>query len=119
MSRGALGRARGDERAERSLHRSQVPDLLLDVFDLRLRGSPDLGASCILVASKPEQVLDLCQRKAELLRALDEADQLDGVRRILAVARSAPLGLLEQPSALVVAERLHVDAGLGGDFTGS
>jgi hypothetical protein len=95
-----------------------VSDLLLDVLDLRLGGSPDFGACALLIGSQAEEILDLAQREAEILSSLDESDQLDGVLWILAVAGRAALGFLEEASPLVIPECLDVHARLGGNLTG-
>ena len=49
----------------------------------------------------------------------DHVDQGDRVGRVGAVPADAAAGLGDEPAALVVAQRLDVDAGAGGHFTGT
>src|SRR5262249_21142475 len=88
--------------------------LLIDVLN-PLRGN---GSNLLPVAprlpSQPQQRLDFIQREPELLRSLDEPDEPDRVLRELSIARSPTRWLGQQSAALVVAEGLHVHAGLLG-----
>jgi hypothetical protein len=61
-----------------------------------------------------QQSSDLFERKAELLRPLDEADPLDQAQRVIA-ERSFALWHRQELSVLVVADRLHSDVGGAGE----
>src|SRR4051812_44187876 len=105
--------------AKRLLHRLQFGDLLVDFFHAALGDGADARAIAALVVAQLQQFFDFLEREAEILGALDETDHADRVVRKFAVARLAPRRLWQQPAALVVSERLHVDAGLfcGGSDT--
>src|SRR6266852_1257013 len=92
---------------ERSPHRPQATHFLFDVGDLRFSGCPNLRAGDVRIIPKPEEVFELSQGEAELLRALDESHSANGLRCVLAVARSAPRRLREQTSSLIEAKRLN------------
>jgi hypothetical protein len=57
-----------------------------------------------------QQLADLLERKAELLRALDEADPLDQAHRVVA-ERPVGVGNGQELPVLVVADRLDTDIG--------
>lgn len=65
---------------------------------------------------KLNQFHDLGQREAQLLCSLDEADQLDGVGLVLAIAGVTPSSLGEKPTSLVVAQGLNVHSGIHRDL---
>jgi mercuric ion transport protein len=64
-----------------------------------------------------EQAADLLERETQHLRALDEANALESVAAIPAVPVHRFCRLRHQPAALVVADRLDVHAGFGGQAT--
>ena len=61
-----------------------------------------------------QQLLDLFERKAELLRPLDEADPLDEAHRVVA-ERPVGVGNGQELPVLVVADRLDADVGGTGE----
>ena len=64
-------------------------------------------------------VLDFGQREAERLGVLDRAEETDRVLVVTPVPARRPGGLGQQAAALVVAQRLDVDAGPLGRLSGS
>src|SRR2546430_2516961 len=68
------GRARRGQPLQRAPHALEIADPLLDDFDL-LSGFPldDIAGGAVPDA-QPEQLLNLLQRKTELLGVLDEAE---------------------------------------------
>src|SRR5204862_7174882 len=64
-----------------------------------------------LAPDQPQVLLDLREREAEALRLLDRADEAHGLRVVGAVPARAAHRLGQEAPALVVAQRLDVDAG--------
>ncbi|HEU4407739.1 MAG TPA: hypothetical protein VFS43_20915 [Polyangiaceae bacterium] len=109
-----LAGAGGDELAEGVRHRAQLPDLLLDVLHLGGRELADVALLDALERAQPQELFDLVEGEAEVLRPLDEPDDAHRLGRVDAVARACALRRPENTPLLVVAERLHVDPGPGG-----
>src|SRR5947209_4557627 len=103
-------RAALDHAVESAAHRLELCELLVDVAHLCLGEGPHLAPLAPLRVTQRYELLDLLEREAEVLCSLDEADQANGLRGVLAVARSRPLGCLEKAPTLVVPERLDVHA---------
>lgn len=72
---------------QRAFDASQVSYLLFDVRDLRLGECSHVGAALVGGDAKLEQLRDLLEREAELLRAPNEQHASDRIGRILAIAR--------------------------------
>src|SRR5262249_44358758 len=70
----------------------------------------DPDAIAALLVAKLEQFFDVVEGEAEILCALDEADDADGLVWELAIARVAPRRTRQQPAPFVVPERLDIDA---------
>ena len=97
---------------------------LLQVRDPRLQIADTVTgqSSCRLAGIGParrqvQELLHVIEREAEVLRTLDEPQDLDGVRPVVPVTRVTPGWLAEEAAALVVADGLEVDAGLPGQLT--
>ena len=105
-----------DDTCEFLPHPLQARDARVDLVDLR--GHPH--AQCLgrlLRALRRAQVLvDLREREAERLRLLDRAQEANGVVVVAAVPARLALRLRQEPAALVIAERLDVDACACRDF---
>src|SRR5256886_13187303 len=89
-ARRAASRARRGQALQRAPHALEIADPLLDDFDL-LSGFPldDIAGGAVPDA-QPEQLLNLLQRKTELLGVLDEAEARHRVVGVLAIpCRSA------------------------------
>jgi hypothetical protein len=56
-----------------------------------------------------QEALDLLERKAQLLSALDKANSRDMLAVVPAISADSLLGLLDQPSTLVVADGFHAN----------
>src|SRR5581483_4349609 len=89
-------------------------DARVDVSDLLLGDPADLLPLGGTDTAQCDQLFDFVERKSEVLRPFDEPDELNGISRILAVAGAATRRSRQEPSALVVPERLGVDAGFFG-----
>jgi len=68
------GRARRRQPLQRALHALKAGDLLLDESNLRSGLARDRIAGGAVADSQTEQLLDLLQREAQVLRVLDEAE---------------------------------------------
>jgi hypothetical protein len=107
---GRAALARLHELLESLLHRGKPPDAGGDVRHLSDGDRPHGYAVARRVLAEVEQLLDISQAEAEVLGSFDEADERHSFRRILAVARRPTCRAREETAALVVAQRLHVDA---------
>ncbi len=103
-----------DEALEQPLHAPQIGDALPDDAELVLGKRARAGA--VLPVLEEQELADLGEREAELLRALDEVEAGDGGAAVAAHRARGTRRLGHQAEALVVADRLLVDAGLGGDL---
>src|SRR5690606_6660678 len=88
----------------------EVSDLLFDRGDLRESALLHLGRCRILVMPERQQLLDLGECEAEILRTTNELHALEAGRRVLAIAGLEAHGCREKASPLIVADRLDVDA---------
>lgn len=75
-----------------------------------------VAAPADVISRDPSQRRDLPQGESQALRPLDEPHPLDGLRGIGAVSRRAPGRSGDQPTALVVPQRLAVHPCPPGDF---
>src|SRR6185436_2461917 len=100
------------QRLQRALHPFELADLAFDLGHLLLGDGADLSAVARGLAPQPQQLLDFVEREAEILRALDEADDAHRFVGKLAVAGGAPRRLRQQPAPLVIPQRLDVHARL-------
>jgi hypothetical protein len=91
---------------------SQIADFAVDICQLRDYPLPHNCATGTGVGSQFQKRFDLLQRKAELLRTLDEPDTLDSIGGKDSVARGSTLRLGQQPFALIEADAPKVDAAL-------
>src|SRR5262249_3371546 len=96
--------------------RAKLPDLLIHIRELRRGETLDPRAFPAPRGPENQEFLDLLEGEAEVLRPLDEADEPDGLGRVLAMPALAPLRCPEQPSPLIVPEGLDVDPGLTGEI---
>jgi hypothetical protein len=97
--------------------RAKLPDLLVHIRELCQTQTLDLRALPTSRRPENQEFFDLLEGEAEVLRPLDEADELDGLAQVLAMPALTPPRCLEQSSPLVVPEGLDVDPGLPGDIT--
>ena len=104
----AAGAAGGDELVQGRPHGAEIPDLGLDLAALRLRFGAHVGTVAV---AQFQQLADLLQAEAQLLGALDEHDAVQGGRRIMPEPPFWFGRLVHQSQALVIADRLDVDAG--------
>ena len=74
-----------DERGQRGLQRLQVAHLIADALQLVLPDCPRLVA-CRLAALQSQQGMDVVQRETQQLCSLDEAQPVQGRRRVAADA---------------------------------
>lgn len=65
-----------------------------------------------------KEFLDFLEREAQLLGTLDEKHQIDGLRRVLPVARGPLRRLGNQPLPLIKAEGFDVYARQAGELAG-
>ncbi|GAN78593.1 hypothetical protein Aam_003_005 [Acidocella aminolytica 101 = DSM 11237] len=67
----------GDQDIENLLHPSQIGDFCLDIFTMLNRHALDLGTGYAARISKPQQVTDLIQCKAEFAGPADKCNPRD------------------------------------------
>ena len=99
------------------MHCLQPSDFAFNGAHFRLGRGANLSAPAVPGIAQPQQLLDLIKREAQILSAFDEADEPNGIGRVLAIARRRPLRRLQQPAPLVIAQRLNVTAGRCRHFT--
>src|ERR1035437_8573606 len=97
----------------------EIADLLVDFGDLSLRTRLHRGRRRVRRETKREEIGDLGEREAELLGPSDEAQPVDSVRAILAVARRQPARRYEEATAFVVAHGLHGNTRMARELTNS
>ena len=91
--------------------RPQRGDRGVDVLELAYEPlACRLGCGARIAAGQPQVLLDLGEREAEALRLLHRPDEPDRVGVVLPVPALAARRLRQEPAALVVAQRLDVDA---------
>ncbi len=95
-------------------HALQVLQLRLDLVKPLGGDGPDSGA--VFTILERQQAGDLVEREAEFLGALDEADAIDQIDRVAAIA-TVPVRHRQQVSSLVVAHRFDADAGAPGEMS--
>src|SRR5712691_519255 len=100
----------GDESVQRLGHGSHRPDLVFKLEFLFDGTRAYVAATGGIATAQDEQLAYLCEREPAVLSLLDEADAPCGILVIEPVARRALACRLDQPLALVIAERV------GGDF---
>jgi mono/diheme cytochrome c family protein len=76
------------------------------------RAPPALGR-----VSGRQQIADFIERKADLLRLLDEAQPIDRFRRVEPKPAPATFCARQQPPPFVVADRIDTDAGACGQLS--
>src|SRR5579885_1960572 len=106
----AATRAGGNEPHEGLPHRAQPLDLLLDVGELRGGAVAHVAAGAAGVDAEREQLLDFGEREAERLRVLDEPDDAHRLGLVAAVPVHLACRRAKESPALVVPDRLDVDA---------
>jgi len=90
-------------------------DARVDVFQLRAQQVAHLPAlSC---APSRQQPADFIERKADLLRLLDEAQPIDRFRRVEPKPAPATFRARQQPPPFVLADRIDTDAGACGQLS--
>src|SRR5713101_4528395 len=82
--------ARGGQANERVPHGPEAPNLRVDLGDLRFRPLPNVSTSRPRRGTEREEGLDLLQREAEGLGALDEPEPPDGLGPEGTIARGRP-----------------------------
>src|SRR5688572_21194081 len=92
-----------------SAHALQLGKFAFDQCNLVVGATLQIAALRAAVALERDQVGDLVQREAQALCVLDEADALDGLVIINAVARSTPWRLLEQAALFIEANGFDAD----------
>ncbi len=95
---------------------SQLAQAFLDVPQTLVDEFRHMAARGLAVIADGENLADLPQCESRRLRLTDERDALDAGGRVVAVPAIGALGLVEQPLALVVAQRRRCDTGRGGKF---
>ena len=72
-------------------------------------------AAIAAIDSKPQQLTDLFEGEPELLGPADEAEPVDGLGRVLSVARRRARRVCDEALPLVETDGLDTDAGSLGD----
>lgn len=98
-----------NESHESCPHGLEAPYLLVDLRNLCFRSLPNVRTTSARAKAQAEQVPDLLEREAEILRSLNELKTEDGVFRKQAIARLCPRRLWQKAEAFVVADGLHID----------
>jgi len=86
----------------------QAGDLVVDGVEVGLQQGDDLGAGWCLAAAQADDCADFGQAEPEVAGLADEAQQLDVVLGVAAVAGGGPLGGRQQAARLIQPD------GLGG-----
>src|SRR5256885_351256 len=100
--------ARLDQLAELAAHPVQLRPARVEHGGFLLRDVARLAR--VLASGQLHQRLDLLQREAELLRSPDEGQLAHDVRGITPMAAERLAWLVDESAALVVPDRLDVDA---------
>jgi hypothetical protein len=87
----------------------QVGDLVVDGVQVGLQQGDDLAAGRRLATAQADDRADFGQAEPEVAGLADEAQELDVVLGVAAVARGGPLGRWQQAARLIQPD------GLGGD----
>jgi len=116
--------ARVDRGSQGIGDRLKVGDLRLDLCQLQLRpsGKPRLVSMLArtpmtMTAARIQQFGHLVEREPEALSRLDHPERGDCLGRIDPVPTEAPIRLGQQPTPLVVPQRLPIDTCRGGHIT--
>src|SRR5260370_42038598 len=86
------GGASGDSLPEDPLHRSEIRDLGLDIYQVRAGHHPGLGARSLALIGEREELPDLVDGEAERSGAADKCQPLEVVLGIEAVAPGTSRG---------------------------
>src|SRR5205823_3688785 len=85
--------------------------------NLRASHASHFGTRRLRIDAKREDLADLFEREPEILRATDEPDAPDRVRRVLPIAGGPTWRLVDEPLTLVKADGLDADVRSSGDRT--
>jgi len=97
----------------------QILELLLHLAELSRGNGADLQTGRVAAVPRAEELLQLVERKAQRQRALNQQDTLERFGRIDAISVVEPPRLRQQPSPLVVPQRVHADARVPRDLAGT
>src|SRR5712691_8438324 len=103
-----------DQAAQAALQPGQLGQLLADRAELGFGRAEDVVGRARL--RRTEQLGDLTEREPQLLGPPDEGEPPEVFLGVLSEARSAPLGLSEQATALIEPDRLDADPLRRGEF---
>ena len=108
--RSAVAGADIDQVLQSALHALEFADAPIDLAQPRLGALLDATHTACAIGRQRQQFANLRQGEAQLLGATDEAQPCHRVKRVVAIARQAPLGLGQQPLALVKPNGVNADA---------
>lgn len=108
-----------DDAAEFGPQRRQVFNLAIDLGEMSAGNSIDGLATHVPLVGESEQLLDLFQREAERTGPPDEAETPEVVGVIDPVIAVRSRRWRKQSDAFVIADRLDLGAGGGGEFADS
>ncbi len=94
----------------------QCGDAGVELGDVAFGQTLDVGAGAFGVVPQRQQLPDLFERKPEITRAADEAQQMDVAFMVLPVARLRAGTGVEEADAFVMADHLGRHAAGAGDF---
>ena len=106
-----------DDARELLPHASKPGDPAVDLVDLRRHAHPQGLRRRSRSPHRLEDVRDLAQREAERLSLLDRPQETDRLLVVAAVAAGLTIRLRQESAALVVTERLDVDACAGSGLS--
>jgi hypothetical protein len=92
----------------------QAGDLVVDGVQVGLQHGDDLGARWSLAPAQADNGADFGQAEPEIAGLADEAQQLDVVLGVAAVAGGGPLGGRQQAARLIQADGLGGQASAAG-----
>lgn len=98
----------GEVCRELTLEGTHSPHPLVDLEELRFQETVDVPAPSRAVG--PEQRPYLVEREAKLLRLLDEANAIDGIRPEQSKTSPRPAETRKQPLPFVIANRVDAHA---------
>src|SRR6516164_2899864 len=104
-------------RLEHPFELSQIGNFAADFAHMIARQLFDLSAGIGAAVDEAEQLADLLDRETEIAAAPDEVEAPDQTLPIEAVPAGAAGRRRQQADSLVVADRLDIAAGAGGEFS--
>ena len=98
-------------------HGLEAANLHVDLRDLRFRSLSNIRAASARAKAQTEQIPDLFEREAEVLRPLNESKTANSVIREDAIARLCPRRPWQKAEPFVIADGLHIHLRVFGEVS--